>query len=168
MARIARLTTIELFKEDMKFSSGHFTILSPQKRERLHGHNYQVRAVITTVVDESGLTFDYREYKQKIHTLCRSLNEYFLLPNQSPYLQITEKNNYYHCVFNNEMIPFLQSDVKLMPIANITVEALSQWFVTQLTQDKAALAAHRIQQIAIHVFSGPGQSGSSHWQLEED
>ncbi len=164
---MSKVTTIELFKEDMKFSAGHFTIFSKQQRERLHGHNYRVRALITADVDETGLTFDYREYKQTLRTLCRELNEIFLLPAKSPYLQISEKDHYYHCEFNQEMIPFLQSDVKLLPLANITVEALSQWFIDQLTQDVKQLVQHNIRAITIHVLSGPGQSGSSTWQAAE-
>lgn len=161
------LTTIELFKEDMKFSVAHFTIFSATQRERLHGHNYQVRAAITANVDPAGLTFDYREYKQKLRSLCRELNEYTLLPTQSPHLKITEEQNYYHCSFNKEVIPFLQSDVKLMPLANITVEALSQWFLKKLIKDKSSLQSHCIQKIVISVSSGPGQSGSATYQLKE-
>lgn len=162
-----KLTTIELYKEDMKFSSGHFTLLSETERERLHGHNYQVRAQITAILDQNGLTFDYRFYKNKIRQLCRQLNEYFLLPSQSPYLSIEQKKPYYLCHFNGEAIPFLPCDVKLLPIANITVEALSQWFIDQLLLDEATLMAHQIQTLQIHVSSGPGQSGSSTWRLGE-
>ena len=160
----AKLTTITLHKEDMKFSAGHFTILSATTRERLHGHNYQVRAEITSIVNENGLTFDYRFYKDKLRALCRQLNEYFLLPTKSPYLTIEEKAGHCTCMFNQEAIPFLSQDVKLLPIANITVEALSQWFIDALLVDKQTLINHCIQKVVIHIASGPGQSGSSTWE----
>lgn len=159
-----KLTTITLYKEDMKFSAGHFTIFCATKRERLHGHNYQVRAEITSLVNDNGLTFDYRIYKDKIRALCRELNEYFLLPTQSPYLTLEEKDGQCLCFFNGERIPFLSSDVKLLPVANISVEALSHWFIDALTLDKATLKAHAIQKMVIHIGSGPGQCGSSTWE----
>ena len=43
-------TTLELCQEEMKFSAGHFTILSATERERLHGHNFTVYVAITGVV----------------------------------------------------------------------------------------------------------------------
>ena len=41
------LTTINICKEALKFSGAHFTIFSATDRERLHGHNFRVRAEVT-------------------------------------------------------------------------------------------------------------------------
>lgn len=51
-----------------------------------------------------------------------------------------------------------------MPLANITVEELSRWFVEELIKDKAELDSHRIEKIVVKVFSAPGQSASHDWQ----
>ena len=45
-------TTIELHKEAMKFSAGHFTIFGPDRREPLHGHNFTVKAEITAEIQK--------------------------------------------------------------------------------------------------------------------
>ena len=42
MTQTQRTTTLELYKEEMKFSAGHFTIFSATERENLHGHNFSV------------------------------------------------------------------------------------------------------------------------------
>lgn len=160
-----RRTTIELYKEQMKFSSGHFTIFSATQREGLHGHNFTVYAALDTFVDDYGLNFDYRYYKQKILELCKHLSHKFIIPTQSPFLKIEEKENYFHIHFNQEIIPFLKHDVVLLPITNATVEDLSQWFVEQLLLDKEGLTKHNIQKIVIKVFSAPGQCGSATWEL---
>ena len=155
-------TVITLAKENMKFSAGHFTILSATERERLHGHNYRVAAQVTAVVDEKlGLSFDYRAYKNKLYELCRSLNEYFLLPGKSPYLAITDTGGKLDAEFAGEVIPFLTKDVKVLPLKNISVEELSHWFVEQLSCDKAELAKLKIQKIEVKVFSGPGQAAAT-------
>jgi 6-pyruvoyltetrahydropterin/6-carboxytetrahydropterin synthase len=104
-----------------------------------------------------GMTFDYREYKKKIVKLCKSLNEYFLLPGASKYLQINNDGLNLKAVFNKEEIPFLSKDVKILPISNITVEELSHWFLLQLTD----VGASEINKLRVDVSSGPGQSGSS-------
>lgn len=164
MKKNAYLTTVELQKESMKFSAGHTTIFSATEREPLHGHMYQVYLALTTwVVDGSGMTFDYRYYKNKIHSLCKHLNQTFLMPQFSPYLIYEEDNDYLYFTFNHKKIPFLREDVTLLPVVNITVEELSRWFVEELIADQEELERHRIEQIIIKVFSAPGQSANHTW-----
>lgn len=157
-------TTVELQKESMKFSAGHTTIFSATEREPLHGHMYAVYLALSTWVEDNGMTFDYRYYKDRIHTLCRYLNQTFLMPQFSPFLTYTEDKEYYYFTFNSKKIPFLKEDVTLMPLSNITVEELSRWFVNEMIKDQEQLEKHRIEKIVIKVFSAPGQSASHEWQ----
>lgn len=162
-----RLSVIELYKENMKFSAGHFTIFSATQREKMHGHNYTVHAAITTTVKDAGLSFDYRFYKNKIYLLCRELNGLFLLPERSEHLKITPRENSYYVQFGEEEFLFPKADVRILPLVNITVEELSQWFIEKLAEDKAELQENHIQGITIKVFSSPGQCGSASWGLED-
>lgn len=157
------LTTVELQKESMKFSAGHTTIFSATEREPLHGHMYQVYLALTTLVQEDGMTFDYRYYKNKIHTLCKYLNQTFLMPKFSPHLIYEEDEDYLYFTFNHKKIPFLREDVTLLPVVNITVEELSRWFVQELIAEPEELERHRIEKIVVKVFSAPGQSADHSW-----
>ena len=161
-----RTSIIELHKENMKFSAGHFTIFSATQREKMHGHNYMVHAAITTTVKQEGLSFDYRFYKNKIYNLCRKLNGLFLLPEYSEHLKITSREHSYYIQFSEEEFLFPKADVCIFPLVNITVEELSKWFIERLIEDKEELALNQIQAITIKVFSSPGQSGSAHWELK--
>ena len=158
------ITTVELQKEAMKFSAGHTTIFSATEREPLHGHHYGVYLALTTWVEENGMTFDYRYYKQKIHELCRHLNQTFLMPTNSPYLVQEEDEQYYYFTFNQKKIPFLKEDVTLLPVSNITVEELSRWLIEELIKEKEELARHRIEKLVVKVSSAPGQSASHTWE----
>lgn len=159
------LTVIELCKEDMEFASGHFTIFSATQREKLHGHNFKVEARLEALIsDDLGMAFDYRVYKQILRKLCKHLDHFFLLPTQSPYLKIEEDGDYYQVYFNNERLPFLKSDVLLLPLANITVEQLGGWFIAQLTEDKQALEKYAVQNITVKIFSSPGQGAEVCWK----
>lgn len=158
------LTTVELQKESMKFSAGHTTLFSATEREPLHGHMYSVYLALTARIHNNGMSFDYRFYKQKIHKLCQYLNQTFLMPQFSPYLEYAEDEAYYYFTFNGKKIPFLKEDVTMLPVTNITVEELSRWFVHELIKDTEELALHRIQQIVVKVFSAPGQSANHTWQ----
>ena len=160
---MAKTTTIELFKENMKFSAGHYTIFSPTRREKLHGHNFTVQAAITATVDDNGMAFDYGIYKNKLRKLCKSLSEYFLIAGNSPHQTLAEDGDYLYVHFNNEKIPFLKKDVKIMPLTNVTVEELSCWFIEQLVADED-ISKYNISHINLKVFSGPGQSASAEWK----
>lgn len=161
------LTTVELQKESMKFSAGHTTIFSATEREPLHGHMYTVYLALDTWVDENGMQFDYRFYKERIHQLCRYLNQTFLMPKYSPHLQFSEDKDYYYFTFNHKKMPFLKEDVTILPVNNITVEELSRWLVMELIQDKQELLKHRIEKVVVKVFSAPGQGASHTWQHKE-
>lgn len=159
-----RLSTIELAKEDMKFSSGHFAIFSSTVRENLHGHNYTVCASFTTTIEDEGMSFDYRFYKHKVRKICDSLNEITLIPGKCKYLKIEEDGLYTNIIFNEEKIIFLNRDIKILPVFNITVEELSNWILTNILLDAEELASNRIEEINVKVYSGPGQSGSASWR----
>ena len=98
------LTTVELQRESMKFSAGHTTIFSATEREPLHGHMYGVYLALTTWVEDNGMTFDYRYYKERILVLCRQLNQTFLMPQFSPFLTFSEDAEYYYFIFNHKKI----------------------------------------------------------------
>ena len=165
-AIMERLTTIELAKEYLKFSAAHFTIFSATERERLHGHNFRVAAELTAPVGENGMCFSYKVFKRKLQDLCDSLDEYLLLPANSPYLEISEEGNSYIIYYGGERMSFLKSDTRLLPMRNATVEEYAQYLLEQLLADVEAMQTYAIRQILIKVSSGPGQWGSSTWKRD--
>lgn len=160
-----QLTTIELSKEYLKFSAGHFTIFSATERERLHGHNFQVSASIVAPVGDNGLCFSYGEFKSKLESLCEELDEYLLLPGRSPYLDIDTEGDQYRVRFNDETMYFLQSDTLVLPIRNATVEEFASYLLERLINDPD-IVRYDVKQIEMKVSSGPGQWGSVQWHQE--
>ncbi|MCA9690509.1 MAG: 6-carboxytetrahydropterin synthase [Nannocystaceae bacterium] len=155
-------TTIELAKEAMKFSAGHFTIFSASERERLHGHNFTVYAAITGPVDDNGMLTDYVPVKRALFELCAEYNEYFLLPGESPHLRLREEGVMVIAEFNGEDIPFRRGDVRVLPIRNVTVEELARLFTARLV-DEGRLG-EQVTSLTVKVSSGPGQWGSHRWE----
>ncbi|HLB42723.1 MAG TPA: 6-carboxytetrahydropterin synthase [Gammaproteobacteria bacterium] len=161
---MSRIATLEIHKEELSFSAGHFTIFSATEREHLHGHNYNVHVAFNIYIKQNGLSFDYRFYKKKILTLCALLDRHFLLPSQSPYLTINENTEYLIAHFNQQNIYFPKEDVVILPLTNITIEELSHWFLKKLLEDEAELIQHHINGITVNVYNGPGQSGGVIWK----
>jgi 6-pyruvoyltetrahydropterin/6-carboxytetrahydropterin synthase len=159
-----RTSTIEVFREEMKFAAGHFTIWSATQREKLHGHNFSVHCAITGRVNDNGLIADYDFYKHKLMARMRQWDEIFLLPGQSPHLQIREEGPNLYAHFGSEIIPFLRSDVLVLPVSNVSVEELSRLLLEELTGDLKQLAADQIDEVIIKVASAPGQLAASIWK----
>ena len=160
---MSECATIEFHEGPYRFSAGHFTIFSATERERLHGHNYSLAASITAGMSEPGLTFNYKLFKDKLRELCKHLDRRFLLPQHSPYLTLEEDSDYYFVTFNQEKIPFLKSDVLLLPVANTTLEDLSQWVINQVISDEVFIQRYAISAVTIKVFNGPEQSAKRCW-----
>ncbi|GAB3383395.1 6-carboxytetrahydropterin synthase [Spongiibacter taiwanensis] len=159
-------TCIEICKEDLKFSGAHFTIFSATERERLHGHNFKVSLLLTAEVGENGMCFSYVEIKKRLRRLCATLDEYTLIPNQSPYMSVTEDGPYYTALFAGEEMKFLKSDTLLLPIRNTTVEEFARYLLQRLLEDAPFIEGNEISELVMKVSSGPGQWGSASWHRE--
>lgn len=159
-------STVELYRNDMKFSSAHFTIFSATNRERLHGHNYQVKTQVCAKMNEHGITYDYSITRKQVLALCRSLNEYMLLPEYSPHLTISKQDEFYKVIFDGQAMYFLQAETRLLPIKNTTSECLAQWFVDQLTADVSDLDDKHIRSLSVSVSTTVGQCSVASWHRD--
>ncbi len=158
-----RYSRIEIRKQALKFSVAHFTIFSATERENLHGHNFQVECELTAPVGADGLMFDYGIIKKAVRDTCEELEERVILPGSSPYLKIEQDGEYTVAVFNHERLPFLGRDVMILPIANTTVEELSNYLLGILLMHPG-FEGRGIVEIVVKVSSSPGQSASSRWE----
>ena len=84
------------------------------------------------------------------------------MPTRSPYLEIDEQDDYTYVVFNGERIPFLQRDLTLLPIRNITVEELAQYLLAKLLE-REDIKALDIDNMLLRCASGEGQWASAKW-----
>ena len=160
-----RRAWIELAKDDMHFSAAHFTIFSASRRENLHGHNFFVEARAGGPIDANGLCFDYTLLKDRLRTLCDSLDETLLIAARSPYLTIQEEHDEVVVSFSDETLRFPHRDVKLLPIRNVTVEELAHWFTATLTSDEG-FASLPLDTLTVRLSSGPGQWAETTWAAD--
>ncbi|NBD07918.1 MULTISPECIES: 6-carboxytetrahydropterin synthase [Corallococcus] len=161
---MARTTTLELHKEEMKFSAGHFTIFSATHRENLHGHNFSVYVALTGEVSDDGLLSDYGPLKQAVIARCKAWNETFFLPGRSPHLRLErDAKGDYVAHFNGEQLRFLARDVTVLPVANVSLEELARVFGEALVGDGGGMARDHVTHLLVKCASGPGQWASWEW-----
>ena len=148
-----QLVSLTLAKQRFHFSAAHFTLFSATERERLHGHNYFVEAEVFYRYPEGFV--DYNQLKNAIEAVCNEFDEYTLIPTQSPYLTVSTNETSCYVRFNNDEFTFPLNDVRLLPIDNITIEALAVWVSGLLKTD---IKGYEI--LRVSVSSGPGQSAT--------
>ncbi len=158
------LATIEIAKDYLNFSAGHFTLFSPTERENLHGHNWRVACEVTTPVSDGGLCFDYVKLKRLLEEICEELDEKVLLPSLSPWLQVERRDDLVLAHYADERIPFLPRDVLVIDVRNITVEELAGWILERVRQHPN-LADEDIRRLLIRVSSGTNQWASREWRV---
>ena len=158
---MSRLTTLYIDKEAHKFSAAHYTIFSASDRERLHGHNYSVSARIVAEMGDNGFSADYNVYKRKLAALCEPLDEYMLVAADSPYQSVEMTDDEVWVVFDGRTLKFPADETLLLPIANVTVEALAHYLLEKLIQESED---HALVEVELGVSSGAGQTGSAIWK----
>jgi 6-pyruvoyltetrahydropterin/6-carboxytetrahydropterin synthase len=160
-----RLATLFIDKESHKFSAAHYTIFSATERERLHGHNYSVSAMIAAPMGDNGFAADYNVYKRRLKTLCDELDEYLILPEHSPHQSVRDVGDVYEVRFNGEVMQFLKSDTQVLPIRNATVEEFSHYLLGRLLELSSGDALAEVQ---LFVSSGPGQKACARWSAMDE
>lgn len=163
---MSRFAIVEVHKEELKFSAGHFMTFSANERETMHGHDYQISVAFETVIEKNGLSFDCRYYKQKLLKLCNRLDYHFILPAHSEYLQLQETEDKWLVHFDKQTIPFFKRDAVVLGITNVTLEEISNWFLEQLLTNTAELLEHKIFGMKVTAFNGRGESGATVWKSE--
>lgn len=109
------------------------------------------------------MCFSYVEIKKRLRKLCAELDEYTLLPAQSPYMRVEEQGKYYRAEFNGEELLFLKADTLLLPLRNTTVEEFARYVLERLLDDAPFIDGNEISELVMKVSSGPGQWGSASW-----
>ena len=81
---------ISVSKDTFKFNASHF-VAYPGFRERLHGHSYRasVKLIGSNKIGRDGYVLDFGCVKSAAAAVCKTMNEYFLVPMLSEVLKIT-------------------------------------------------------------------------------
>ncbi|MFQ5698566.1 MAG: 6-pyruvoyl tetrahydropterin synthase family protein [Myxococcota bacterium] len=151
------LYAIRLAKEDFKFSAAHFTLFADGTAERLHGHDYRVRAEVTgSHLDSAGLLVDILAVKRRIRDACSELDERTLVPSRSPALAVAAQGGDVEIRLGERLYRMPSADVVTLPILNVSVEQLARHLWSRVA---SALEGSLAETLRIEVEETPGLSG---------
>lgn len=113
-------------KDYLVFSAGHFITHEGGICERLHGHNYRVRAEIHGHLDENQYVFDFIIFRDELKAIVDELDHRMLLPTEHPLIRVQETEREVEATFEDRRWIFPRNDCVLLPVANTTAEMLAR------------------------------------------
>ncbi|HEY8272281.1 MAG TPA: 6-carboxytetrahydropterin synthase [Pseudobdellovibrionaceae bacterium] len=155
-------TSLQLAKQNFKFSSAHFLIFDENSAERLHGHNYQVRVEIgipdPAAIKGTGFFVDFNIFKKYIKSALDRWDERVLLPKDHPEMKIQVKGAVLEVNFRDRFYAFPKNEVVLLPITNTSVEQLSRLLAEDFLKE---FSSHSVSFISVYVEETPGQGATT-------
>ena len=147
-----------LAREQYKFSCAHMTVFPDGTKERLHGHNYTVAlALALGRVDLAGM-IPFTQIKAALAALCAVYKERVLLAAKNPFFAIVRDTDELEFTLCGARYVLPREDCLLLPLDNISVEALAA-HVAQELLTALDLPAH-VDSLEVTVEESPGQGAT--------
>lgn len=160
--------SIDLAKENFKFSAAHFLIFPDGSAERLHGHNYRVFVEIEAALSDHGLVIDFKSIKPVVREICDELDEHWIVPGEHAVLRWTElPDGAIEVRYRERRYLAPRADVLVLPINNTSSENLAAWFARELLRRmQQRFPLLRVAALRLAVEETSGQRGVYRFDAE--
>lgn len=154
-------------REQYKFSCAHMTVFPDGTKERLHGHNYQVGAVVELSDVSFARMIPFAPIKEALAAICAEFRERVLLAARNPYFTLVRDDGVeLELTLCGKRYVFPREDALLLPIDNIAVEPLAAHVADLLLARLGdTLPAGVATALEVSIHEGPGQGASCHVAL---
>jgi 6-pyruvoyltetrahydropterin/6-carboxytetrahydropterin synthase len=151
---------ILIARAEHKFSCAHMTVFPDGSKERLHGHNYTI--AIGLDVDRVMLEamIPFAPIKTAVSDLCHAWKEHVLLATENPHFALIRDDSELEFTLCGERYVLPRRDALLLPIDNISVEALAAHIAVLLRERIALLAGPQAHGLEVTIEESPGQGAS--------
>lgn len=156
---MSNIYRVELTKDYLVFSAAHFITYAGDICERLHGHNYRVRAELEGPLDENHYVIDFIHFRDVLQSLILELDHRMLLPTTHPMIRVAPHENEVEVTFQDRRWVFPREDCVLLPIANTTTELLAKYLGDRLLANVLSQHGPVPTQLTVGVDENYGQWG---------
>lgn len=151
---------LTIAREQYKFSCAHMTVFPDGTKERLHGHNYTVAVALDVASVELAAMVPFAGIKVCLEELCAEWKEHVLLAERSPFLKILrDEGGELELTLCGQRYVMPRQDALLLPIDNVSVEALAAHVAALLAERIAALSPN-VLALEVTIEEVPGQGAS--------
>ena len=154
---------VRLELERLVFSAAHFITYQEDICERLHGHNYHLRAKVHGALGSNQYVVDFVALRNMLQELVDRLDHRMLLPSDHPTIKVVEQDGEFHVGHGDRRWVFPVDDCVLLPVANTTSEMLARHLGMQLLEMLDEQFAFRPDRLRIEIDECDGQSAFWDW-----
>ena len=151
---------ILIARAEHKFSCAHMTVFADGTKERLHGHNYTIALGLEVVRVELAAMIPFAPIKAALAALCHAWKEHVLLATENPFFALIRDDSELEFTLCGERYVMPRRDALLLPIDNISVEALAAHVAAVLRDKIAGLVGPRALALEVTIEESPGQGAS--------
>lgn len=151
---------VELIKEQLVFSAAHFITFAGDICERIHGHNYGVKATVCGELDENRYVIDFIAFRDALASITRELDHHVLLPKDHPLIKVRSENNEVIASFREKRWVFPEEDCVILPVINTTAEEIAAWMASKVRDALKPAIKHPLKWIEVGIDENFGQWGT--------
>jgi 6-pyruvoyltetrahydropterin/6-carboxytetrahydropterin synthase len=160
-ARVKHRITIA--REQYKFSCAHMTVFADGSKERLHGHNYTIAVALEVDQIDLQAMIPFAPIKAALAELCGAWKEHVLIATKNPFFELIRDDDELELKLCGERYVMPRQDALLLPIDNISVEALAAHIATLLAARLGG--SPHARELEVTVEESPGQGASATIEL---
>jgi len=117
---------VDVSKEQFVFSAAHFITFASDICERIHGHNYGVRASVEGPLDENRYVVDFIALRDAVLQQTQALDHHVILPSDHAEIKITSDEKETTATFRDRRWVFPNEDCVILPVINTTAEEIAR------------------------------------------
>ena len=152
---------ISIAREQYKVSCAHMTVFPDGTKERLHGHNYTIAIALEVDRIDLPAMLPFSPIKAALGELCAAWKEHVLIAAHNPHFKLLRDDTELELTLCGERYVMPRGDALLLPIDNISVEALAS-HIAEILRERLAteLSGAHVRALEITVEESPGQGAS--------
>ncbi len=150
---------VDVAKEQFTFSAAHFITFAGDICERLHGHNYGVKASVEGPLDENRYVVDFIALRDAVLAETNQLDHHVILPSDHAEIKISSDEKETTATFRDRRWVFPNEDCQILPVINTTAEEIACVIAERVIKRTHEKFGGALSWIEIAVDENNGQWG---------
>lgn len=150
---------VDVTKEQFTFSAAHFITFAGDICERIHGHNYGVRASVEGPLDENRYVVDFIALRDAVLAETTSLDHHVILPRDHAEISVTSDERETAARFRDRRWVFPNEDCVILPVINTTAEEIARVIAERVIERTRSTFGNAVTAIEVAVDENNGQWG---------
>lgn len=159
---------VDVQKEQFIFSAAHFITFAGDICERLHGHNYGVRASVGGPLDENRYVVDFIALRDAVLEQTQALDHHVILPSDHAEIKVTADESETTARFRDRRWVFPNEDCVILPVINTTAEEIARVIAERVIDKTRPIFGDQLEWLEVAVDENQGQWGvyRSPWKID--